>query len=80
MARERLTFTSPGDLGAYLRAQTHMTGEQLTRTITYAVEDGIVLVDNGQVFGARAWEITYDDGIFQVVHEFGYLAPHGDIV
>jgi len=45
-----------------------------------ATEDGIVLLDNGKIFGFRAWEITYEDGIFHVVHEFGYLTADGEVV
>ncbi len=45
-----------------------------------AIEDGIVLLDNGKIFGFRAWEITYEDGIFHVVHEFGYLTADGEVV
>jgi hypothetical protein len=43
-------------------------------------EDGAVRFDSGKIFGFRAWEITYDDGIFRLMHEVGYLAEGGEVV
>jgi hypothetical protein len=80
MARENLTFTTPDALSAYLREQTLMTGEQVTATIAAAAEDGIVLVDNGKIHDARAWEITCEDGTFRVMYEHGYLTWDGRII
>jgi len=80
MARERYNFGSPEEITAYLLTETGKTPELIAQAVTYAVEDGIVLLDNGQIFGARAWEITYDDGAFRVTHDFGYLTADGDII
>jgi predicted oxidoreductase len=80
MARELHTFGSPEEITAYLLAETGKTPEQIAQTVGWAIEDGIVLLDNGRIFGARAWEITHDHGIFRVVHEFGYLTADGEIV
>jgi hypothetical protein len=80
MARERFTFTSPADLAAYLHDQTSMSSEQIAGSIRAAVEDGIVLIDNAKILGARAWEITCENGTFTVVHEFGYLTADGRII
>jgi hypothetical protein len=80
MAREQLTFTSPADLAAYLHDQTTMSSEKITGSIRTAAEDGIVLIDGGKIQDAHAWEITYGNGIFTVVHEYGYLTEDGRIV
>ena len=45
------------------------------------MEDGVVLLGNGQIFGFRAWEVTYDgEWTFHVVHVFGYLAEGGEVI
>lgn len=80
MARELRTFRSPEDITAYLLADTVKTPEQIAEIIAWVIEDGIVVLDNRKVFGFRAWEITYEDGIFHVVHEFGYLTAGGEVV
>ncbi len=80
MARELRTSRSPEDITAYLLADTGRTPEQIAEIVALAIEDGIVLLGNGKIFGFRAWEITYEDGIFHVVHEFGYLTADGEVV
>jgi hypothetical protein len=80
MAREHLTLASSADLAAYLHDQTSMSSEQIADSIRAASQDGIVLIDNGKILGARAWEITFENGIFSVVHEFGYLTADGRII
>jgi hypothetical protein len=79
MAREQYTFGSPQEITAYLLTETGKTPELIAHAVTYAIEDGIVLLDDGQISGARAWEITYDDGAFHVTHDFGYLTADGEI-
>ena len=80
MTRELRTSRSSEDITAYLLADTGRTPEQIAEIVAWAIEDGIVLLDNGKIFGFRAWEITYEDGIFRVVHEFGYLTADGELV
>lgn len=80
MAKEFRQFTSPEQLIGYL---IHEAGRSLglaAEAADIAVEDGVVLLDNGRISGFRAWEITYDGGVFRVMHEFGYLAEGGEVI
>jgi hypothetical protein len=80
MAREQLTFTTPAGLAGYLNEVTSMSTEMIAASIRAAVEDGIVLVDNGKIADAKAWEITCENGTFSVVYESGYLTADGRII
>jgi hypothetical protein len=66
---------------AYLIQEAGRSPELAAEAVGIAVEDGVVLLDNGQIFGFRAREVTYDEeGTFHVVHEFGYLADGGEVI
>jgi hypothetical protein len=80
MARETHTFGSPEDLATYLAAATRKTPERIAEIVASVIDDGVILLDNGKIFGFRAWEITYEDETFAVVHEFGYLTADGEVV
>lgn len=80
MAREVHRFGSRDQLTGYLIHEAGRSPEQAAEAVAIAVEDGVVLLDNGKIFGFRAWEITFDGGIFRVVHEFGYLAEGGEVI
>jgi hypothetical protein len=80
MAREARQFGSRVQLTDYLIHEAGRSPELAAEAADIAVEDGVVLLDNGKIFGFRAWEITYDEGMFHVVHEFGYLAEGGEVI
>jgi hypothetical protein len=81
MAREVREFQSRDQLTAYVIQEAGRGPELAAEAVGIAVEDGVVLLDNGQIFGFRAWEVTYDEkGTFRVVHEFGYLAEGGEVI
>jgi len=80
MARETHTFSSPEDLATYLVAATRKASEEIAEIVASVIEDGVILLDNGKIIGFQAWEITYEDETFEVVHEFGYLTADGEVV
>lgn len=90
-SRHSDTSTAPG--GTISRpANTSRANSSLSRhcagipatwqpdTADIAEKDGIALLDNGKVYDARAWEVTYEDQIFHVVYECGYLTEGGEII
>jgi hypothetical protein len=80
MARETREFESPDQLTAYLIQEAGRSPELAAEAVDIVVEDGVVLLDNARIFGFMAWEITYEQGTFRVVHEFGYLAEGGEVI
>ncbi len=80
MAREVHRFGSRDQLTRYLIQDAGRSPELVAEAVAIAVEDGVVLLDNGKIFGFRAWEITYDGDTFRVVHEFGYLTASGEVI
>jgi hypothetical protein len=80
MAREARAFSSRDQLTEYLIQEAGRSPDLAVEAADIAVEDGIVLLDNGQIFGFSAWEVIYDQGTFHVVHEFGYLAEGGEVI
>jgi hypothetical protein len=83
MAREEHHFGTRDDITGYLVSATGSSPEQAAETVDIVMQDGVVLLDNsheGSIFAAKTWEITYDDGVFHVVHESGYLTADGRII
>lgn len=75
MAREQLTLTSPADLAVDLHDQTSMNSEQIAGSIRAAAEDRIVLIDNGKILNAHAWEITCENGTFSLATRMRFSCP-----
>lgn len=80
MALEERQFPSSDELTIYLIQEAGRSPELTAEVIEIAVRDGAAAIDNGSVYGFHSWTITYEDGIFGVEHEFGYLADGGVVI